>query len=375
MNEQKAKALLQRYEKGELSPEEKLKLDTWYLEQAKNSAFNLSEGELEDSVSYLSANLPLVRAKQTRLWPRIAATAAAVAIIAFGIYFYTGSRELRNAPVEITAANDIAPGRQGATLTLANGQKILLGDAQNGQLANEAGVVISKTADGQLVYAVKGSAVGETETFNTLTTAKGETYSVVLPDQSKVWMNAGSSLRYSSALARLPERRVELLGEAYFEVAKDKAHPFVVKSGAQEVQVLGTHFNVNTYTAGQFATTLLEGSVSVSSGGAAKMIRPGEQAILSGSSISVKEVEAEYAVAWKNGFFMFATESLESIMGKLARWYNVEVEFADPELKTQTFFASVKRDVKISEVLKKLEGAGKMEFKLSGNTVVVSSKK
>jgi transmembrane sensor len=309
-----------------------------------------------------------------KLWSRIAVAAVTVLSLGLGIYFYANRVKVDNNPV--MAANDMAPGKVGATLTLANGKKIALSGAQNGELAKEAGVVISKSADGQLLYVISSERSDEKSiSTNTLSTAIGETYIVVLPDQSKVWMNAASTLKYSSAMARLGKRTVELSGEAYFEVAKDKAHPFIVKSATQQVEVLGTHFNINTYDGKGVATTLLEGSVRVSLDGVVKVIRPGEQAVSLGDGISVAQVEAEDVVAWKEGYFMFDSETLESIMAKLSRWYGVKVEFAEASLRQRTFLGSMSRYDNISKVLKKFNEAGKTEFVLVGDKVVVRAKK
>jgi transmembrane sensor len=308
-----------------------------------------------------------------KLWSRMAVAAVTVLSLGLGLYFYANRVKVNNSPM--MASNDIAPGKVGATLTLANGKKIALSGAESGELANESGVVISKSVDGALVYEIKGQGSGSGEQMNTLSTAVGETYIVVLPDQSKVWMNAASTLKYSSAMARLGKRTVELSGEAYFEVAKDKAHPFIVKSARQQVEVLGTHFNINTYDGKGVATTLLEGSVRVSLDVAVKVIRPGEQAVSLGDGISVAQVEAEDVVAWKEGYFMFDSESLESIMGKLSRWYGVKVEFAEGSLRQRTFLGSISRYENISKVLKKFNEAGKTEFVLVGDKVVVRAKK
>jgi transmembrane sensor len=309
-----------------------------------------------------------------KLWSRIAVAAVTVLSLGLGLYFY--ANRVKVDKDTLIASNDIAPGSVGATLTLANGKKIVLSGAQNGELAKEAGVVISKSADGQLLYVISSERSDERSiSINTLSTAIGETYSVVLGDGTKVWMNAGSVLKYSSGLAWMPKRTVELTGEAYFEVAKDKSRPFIVSSGSQAVEVLGTHFNINTYDGKGVATTLLEGSVRVSSGGVVKVIRPGEQAVSYGGGINVAQVEAEDIVAWKEGYFMFDSEPLEIIMGKLSRWYGVKVEFAEPSLKQRTFLGSMSKYVNISQVLTKFNAAGKTEFVLIGDKVVVSAKK
>ncbi|RZM04132.1 MAG: hypothetical protein EOO88_56140, partial [Pedobacter sp.] len=214
-------------------------------------------------------NRPVV----SRLWPRIGIAAAAAIIIVVGAGVFYFNQKPTALPQDQLVANDIAPGTQGATLTLANGKKIKLTNAANGELAEEAGVIITKSANGQLIYSVsnlspsgrvgearegsksnqpslsEGTSLpeGERNVMNTLSTDNGETYQLRLPDGSLVALNATSSLEYPANFNGKKERRVKLTGEGYFEVAKDKAHPFIVKTAEQEVEVLGTHFNVNAY--------------------------------------------------------------------------------------------------------------------------------
>lgn len=378
MDNTTAKELLKKYKLGTLTELDKVKLERWYKMRSESNELVFDVGEMERDLDevWMRVNADISRGTKVparRLWSRIAVAAVTVLSVGLGLYFYANSVKVDNDTV--ITSNDIAPGSLGATLTLANGKKIVLRGAQNGELAKEAGVVISKSADGQLVYELKGENNGSAAQINTLSTAIGETYIVVLPDQSKVWMNAASTLKYSSAMARLDKRTVELTGEAYFEVAKDKAHPFIVKSASQQVEVLGTHFNVTTYNDKAISTTLLEGSVRVATGSKSQLIVPGEQAVSSVDGIAVKKVEAEDVIAWKNGYFMFSSETLESIMGKLSRWYGVRVEFTDDSLRLRTFFGSISKYVNISQVLKKLNATGKTEYVLVGDKVVVSVKK
>ncbi|MFT4092945.1 MAG: DUF4974 domain-containing protein, partial [Niabella sp.] len=321
------------------------------------------------------AGLP--EGRLVRLWPRIAAGIAAVITIAVCSFYMLKGRSAGSAqqpPVPVAAA-DIAPGKVGATLTLADGKKISLRETANGTIAKEGGIQILKTKDGQLVYEIKKNAP-HAQLLNTLSTAPGETYCVVLPDQSKVWMNAASAITYTTTLLEKGLRKVKLKGEAYFEVAKDPAHPFIVETGAQLVEVLGTHFNINAYDDEEKTkTTLLEGSVKVTGRESSATIKPGEQAALAGSgAISVKAVQTGDVVAWKNGFFSFDNENLEAVMRKIARWYNVKVEYDDPSVKQETFYGSVSRFENISKVLKSLERTGVVIFQLNGNVVSVKKK-
>nr|WP_121271786.1 FecR family protein [Pedobacter schmidteae] len=313
------------------------------------------------------------------IWPGIAA-AVILLISITGMLFYF---KQKNTAADKFYVNDIAPGKSGATLTLANGKKIILSDRVNGELARESGLSIKKTADGQLIYVITDksdlqlSPQETTNGTNTLSTANGETYRINLPDGSLVWLNAASSLSYSTALINQGKRIVNLSGEAYFEVAKDKAHPFIVRSGLQEIEVLGTHFNVNSYPEDRLMkTTLLEGSLRVSLPGKtdqpAVILAPGQQAALRNGKLNVGTVDTEMAIDWKNGYFNFNNETLDDIMNKLSRWYGVDIIYAEASLKQETFVGSINRYQKISKVLQLLQQTGIIRFNIEGKTIKIS---
>ncbi|WP_245723931.1 FecR family protein [Pedobacter steynii] len=311
--------------------------------------------------------------KTFRLWPRIAAATAALVAIAFCIWFYT-SPDPDHTPELVSVSEDIAPGKQGATLTLANGKKIRLSDAANGQIAKETGISVTKTADGQLVYEVKETNDNLNQ-INTLSTAKGETYILTLPDKSKVWLNAASSLTYSAGLMERGHsaRLVKLEGEAYFEVAKDKTHPFVVESKGQRVEVLGTHFNVNAYADEPIiATTLLEGSVKVTDGINKQIIKPGEQALNNSGKIKVEEVNIESITDWKNGELYLNHINFKVAMRKIARWYDVEIIYNASVPDDMEIGGWVSRNEKLSSVLKSIESAGLVKFKIEGKKIYIN---
>lgn len=307
---------------------------------------------------------PLSRAqRRPKLWIGIA---AALAIIIFGasLFYLKQGAELANTKTYIK------PGSTGATLKLANGKTIKLSEAINGELANEAGVTITKTTNGQLVYEIKGTT--RPDQINTLSTNNGETYQVRLPDGSLVWLNSASSLSYSTALVHSGKRSVNLVGEAYFEISKDKNHPFVVKTGNQEVEVLGTHFNVNAYDDESTAkTTLLEGSVKIKNKMKQKILIPGEQASVDRDDISVGKVNTEYAIAWKNGVFRFTDKTLDAGMREIARWYNVQVTYKRPELKNELLGGRISKYASINQVLKKMELANAFRFTVKGREIIV----
>ncbi|SFH51113.1 FecR family protein [Pedobacter insulae] len=311
--------------------------------------------------------------KVMKLWPRVAVAAAVLLAFMVGGYFYYDSKIQ---PTETGAyQNDIAPGKNGATLTLANGQKIYVSDEKVGKLAQESGVSISKTADGQIIYEIASSPRNDAVQYNTLSTTRGEQFQVRLPDGTLVFLNAESSLKYPTSFAKLDQRQVTLTGEGYFEVAKDKAHPFIVKTSAQEVEVLGTHFNVNAYiNEPSIKTTLVEGSVRISpSKENAKdlILKPGQQATLNNNALTVKEIDVERAVAWKNSTFSFENEDIKSIMRNVARWYNVEVVY-EGDLPAERFGGGVSRFENVSHVLRILEKTGAVHFRIEGRKIIVS---
>jgi transmembrane sensor len=299
---------------------------------------------------------------------RYAAAAVAAVIISAGIWFFNKKEVPTN---QSAIAQDVMPGKQGATLTLANGKTIRLTDAANGELANEAGVVISKAENGQLIYEVQGDS--KENKVNTLSTANGETYQIRLPDGSFVVLNAASSLTYAAKLNQDGKRRVKLTGEGYFHVAKDKIHPFVVETRGQEVEVLGTQFNINSYTdEPAVSTTLVEGSVKVTAGGMPVVIKPGEQAQSKGKGISVTEVNIENVIDWKEGDFYLNKLPFKEAMRKIARWYDVQVVYADDLPKDIESNGYLSRDTKLSVVLKAIERSGQVHFKVEDGKIYVS---
>ncbi|WP_316846384.1 FecR family protein [Pedobacter psychrodurus] len=310
-------------------------------------------------------------AKTIHLWPRMATAAAVLALIfALGLLYYTNYRE--KPADQLVKQNDIAPGMSGATLTLSNGKKIRLSDVRNGEVAKEAGVMITKSGNGEVTYELNSNS-GDPGKSNTLSTVNGETYKLKLPDGSYVWLNSASSLTYSLRLLENGKRRVKLQGEGYFEIAKDKAHPFVVSTDKQEVEVLGTHFNINSYPdEGAVATTLIEGSVSITSGKLRKVIKPGEQAINNGNSIELNAANLENVIDWKEGDFNLDELDFRVVMRKIARWYNVDVVYEASVPQNMKSGGWISRSRTLSAVLKHIESSGQVHFKIAGRKVYVA---
>ncbi len=305
-----------------------------------------------------------------------AAAAAIIITLGSSVYFFNANQSLKKQPIY---ASDAIPGGNKAVLVLADGSKISLTDINNGDVAKQAGLLIQKMADGQLIYTVTGEGTNNAsgiENFNTIETPKGGMWQIRLPDGTSIWLNAMSSLTYPISFAKSEKRIVTLKGEAYFEVSKDKLHPFIVKTATQQIEVLGTNFNVNSY-ADEVAvkTTLLEGSVRVHpyelADKSPSTLAPGQQLVLTANEVTIKNVDANDAIDWKNGYFVFDNERQESIMKKLARWYNVQVEYADPEAKEVTYYGSVSRFDKVSKVLGKFEQTGEVRFEIDKNKITV----
>lgn len=375
--------LINKYNNGTCTDEERAIVESWHLSDLKNSTHLPSVEHIESVGNRMRENVlthaKISTRKHFRLWPRIAVAASIVLVASIGFYFYN-QKSINNDAIAF--GGDIAPGKNGATLTLANGRKIFINDALAGNIAEQSGVKISKSKDGQIIYEVSNNNSGKLE-YNTLSTTRGEQTQVRLPDGSLVFLNAMSSLKYPTSFKALEQRNVTLTGEGYFEIAKDKAHPFIVATDKQLVEVLGTHFNINSYSDEPSSrTTLLEGSVKLSSlsatGGISPqsgesniILKPNQQATLTDGAIKVKTVDAEDAVAWKNGQFIFEDETLENIMKSVERWYDVEITYQGSVDKQKKYWGAVSRYDKVSKVLENLQLTKNIHFKIEGRRIMV----
>lgn len=377
MDEQSAKSLINKYQTGTCTAEEKAIVENWLI-LGEITKFNLSDDELDEDLLDLQQRLhTAIVPKRRTLWPRIAVAASFLICLGIAFYFYT---DVKKESAVTTAYKDIVPGSNKAILTLANGAKISITDAKNGEIIKESGIIVSKTADGQLVYKMtdrnKRSKTKDLA-YHTIETPRGGQHQVILPDGTRVWLNAESSIRFPESFANVKTRNVELKGEAYFEVQKDLKHPFIVTTIKQEIEVLGTHFNINSYLDEQKSvTTLLEGSVKVQAvmNHNFSVIKPGQQAISKGTKdLSVAVADIDQVMDWKNGDFMFKKESLHGIMRKVCRWYDVNVEYGEQVDVNQTYSGLVSRSKNISEVLKIMQVAGQLKFDVIGKKVIVKN--
>lgn len=377
--------LLDKYLAGKASAAERALLENWYhvkanaqLDEEHFGMDSVDEVEMNEAKILIWNGIDFTKkdvvtvSKFTpvrKLWPRVVAAAAVVLVLSIGFYFYDRKG---NHPIQAGSvyANDIDPGSSGATLTLADGTKIRLADAASGEIAKQSGVMISKTADGELIYELKGSS--SEQKINTIATGNGERYRLKLPDGSLVWLNSGSSLTYAASLVQDGKRLVELQGEGYFEIAKDKLRPFIVQTADQQVEVLGTHFNINSYRDEPLiATTLLEGSVRVSAGNRVKMIAPGEQLRNHKGQLIVSKVNAENITDWKDGEFNLEGLDFRTAMRKIARWYDVEVIYDKSVPEAIEAGGWIPMDSKLSSILKLIENAGQVKFRVEGKKVYV----
>lgn len=302
---------------------------------------------------------------------RAGAAAAALVVLLGGLYLY--HRKDRHPAGEIAQApkpallHDVAPGRTTATLTLSNGKTIVLDPASKGMLGQDNGVKISN-ADSSLTY--QGAGAPGPLAYNTLSTAKGEQYSVILSDGTKVWLNAASELKFPVKFTG-GERRVEVRGEAYFEVARNIAQPFYVSSGNMHLQVLGTSFDINAYAdEPAIRTTLLEGAVKIND----KVgLLPRQQSRIAkdGGIQVVRNVDVDETVAWKNGAFSFNNADITTVMRQLERWYDIEVVY-EGNKPTDVFYGGISRASTLMEVLKILQ-VSKVHFRLEGKKLIVLS--
>lgn len=346
-------------------------------------------GDFEKALS-VPRVIPLIKHR----WFQVAIAAAAVVLlfVSISIVLFKNNKPVDeiNQVVEIPKTivkekplykNDIKPGGNKATLTLADGTKIILDNAAEGAITRQGNTTVIKLDKGKLAYNMQtvSKVPVNAPLYNTLTTPRGGQYIVTLPDGTTVWLNASTSLRFPTAFIG-NERKVDIKGEAYFEVAKNEAMPFIVTAENSEIKVLGTHFNVSAYADDKvLKTTLLEGSVEFSvanqagNGNEAATIKlqPGQQAQLDeANTLKVVEADTQEAIAWKNGFFIFNNEDIESIMQKISRWYDVKVVY-DVNNPNMQFTGNISRAENVSEVLRVLELTEIVHFKIEGKTITV----
>lgn len=375
------KTLLGQNQPGELTPEQQAIKDYYdiHVNITPQNLLDMEPDLYELRLRTIGPHINHVRTSKTICFARMAIAAAIFIILSLvGTVFMNQDH---NPPAVF--ANVGKPGIDKAILTLADGTKINLTGAKNGLLHKHAGIEIIKAGEGTLIYKIVGSK-SNASGYHTISTPRGGQYKLVLSDGTRVWLNAASSLSYPASLNEGGTvRSVKMSGEAYFEVMKDKAHPFMVSTDQQELEVLGTHFNVSAYPdEHSVKTTLLEGSVRISArlpqdgsgtrpGRSGVILKPNQQSTLTQNNIQIAEVNTEEAVAWKNGEFIFQNKPLESIMLEISRWYDVNIVYKDKQIAQKLFGGVISRSEDLSLVLSVLEVTGNVHFKVEGRTVTV----
>jgi transmembrane sensor len=374
-NQEQLQQLLEKYKDHRCSPQEVMHLLAYFhkdsreqdqlmelvlnhlkemptAEELVDSQFN---SRLDQAYLNITKEIAYSNAKSKatwQLWKKILAAATVTIIVGVSSLYYISTTRSHND--HTLQARDIEPGGYKAKLTLADGRTIQLSPTQSGIIVGDKGLSYSD-----------GTAISDTIIGGTLTisTPKGGEYEVVLSDGSKVWLNAATTLQYSASLRARGKRKVMLVdGEAYFEVAKDKSRPFVVSTKTQEVEVLGTHFNINSYAdQGRTVTTLEEGSVKVSSwdrkiGHSMNTIilKPGQESLSEGGKLTVREADMQSAMAWKEGLIYFRDASIQEVLRQVSLWYNIEIEYEGVPGK-EVFNGGIKRTSDLSAVLRILE--------------------
>jgi len=376
MDNQDIIKLLNRYNQGQCTEQEKAWIETWYLSQQTEP--------LNHSIEELSKDLDDVEGKLIRhttfrritLWPRIAAAASVILFISIGAYFLFHRQPLRQV-AHNQIHNDVAPGGNKAFITLSNGKKISLTDAKNGTITKEGNAVIKKTSDGTVSYERSASDVTPRKlVYNTISVPRGGQWTVLLPDGTKAILDAASSIRYPVSFPGI-ERKVEITGQVYFEVVHNAAKPFRVITRGQVIEDIGTKFNIEAYDDEPVVkTALLDGAVRVSIPSALSLpdrsgivLQPGQQTLWQNNKLSESAADLDATLAWKNGYFSFTDDNVETLMRKLSRWYDIEVDYRG-NLPDTKFDGEIPRNAPLSEVLKVLEVAN-VHFLLEGKKLTV----
>jgi transmembrane sensor len=375
MEKQELNALIKRHLDGNASDQDYLLLDSWYLSLHKDYPLEVNDADRIADLDEVKANLDRhIRKTQVKLWPRYAAAAAIVCVVGAAWLYFSPAKT-----ITVSTSNqfstvmlaDLPPGSYKAILLLSDGKKVKLSDNRDGNLGSQQGTQLSTSSDGVLTYKPINSASDKSE-FNQLQTPNGGNYRIILPDGTRVWLNAASTLKYPTSFSSLKERKVELSGEAYFEVSKNKLLPFRVMSRNQVIEVLGTHFNISCYPAEKvIKTTLLEGRIQINN---RTMLKPGQQALFADNSIQVQEVDTETAVDWKNGKFSFNQgQDFATAMHQIERWYDVQFIYAGGKQPSMEPRGRLSKNDSLSVVLNGLGEMGKVNFRIEGRRVIVNN--
>lgn len=376
MNQAEYLSLYEKYVAGEAAPDEIEKVLLYqdefemYVTVKDDEAdkYRDTKKRILNRLDKSTGQSTIVKLQRIKWW------SSAAAILIFGtagLLFLKNNQSVKplknNNPV--IAVHDVAPGSNKAILTLASGKVISLNDVANGIISKQKDLTVKKQQGGIVEYVA--SAEDKNPVTNSISTPRGGQYQLVLSDGTKVWLNAASSLKFPSSFVGR-NRTVELTGEAYFEVTKNKEMPFIVKFNDASIEVLGTHFDIKAYDDEETKATLAEGSIKMNKNNQQKMLVPGQQVVVSkgAGNLEISPANMDEALAWKNGYFIFHDASIESIMKTAARWYDVDIAY-DAGLKNKKFGGRVSKYKNISELLKNMELTGTIHFKIEGRRVTV----
>jgi len=378
--------LLKKYISGNCSPEEIETVENWFssFDGMPETIAGLSPEERKLLEEHLFGKIMMAidqiaiagtsqqKTKTVFLWKKIAIAASLILCMSIGYLYYKQPEAIHQSPAATAAVNDAAPGGNKAVLQLSDGSSITLTDGNSGEVAKEQDIAITKTGKGQLTYLLTDNASSAHIAYNTISTPVGGQYQVQLPDGSKIWLNSKSSVRFPTRFTG-SERKVEMTGEVYFEVAKNAKMPFHVIAGETEIKVLGTHFNVMAYQDERIKkTTLLEGSINISNQHSSQRLLPGQQAQLSNNILEVKDkVDIERIMAWKNGVFNFKNMNIRDIMRQASRWYDIEVNF-EGNASNLSYTGTISKDVNLSEMLSMLQFTG-LNYQLQGKRLTIKN--
>ncbi|MCG2613520.1 FecR domain-containing protein [Terrimonas sp. NA20] len=387
MQNERIDLLASKFLDGSATEAEKAELHAWYDEWKDDELVVVTElpgNEEAVKERILSGilqamkpdeQIPVAPVRSLRRYWKAAAAAVLLLIAGAGTYLAVKKDALPEQTIASDGLyrNDVAPGKDIATLQLADGSVINLADSIQPGL-QQGNASLNKEEEGLLVYTAPSSLKNEAASvsYNTISTPNGGEFKIVLSDGSKVWLNAASSLRFPAAFTG-KERNVELSGEAYFEIAHNASQPFTVTAAGTTTRVLGTHFNIKAYNDEEdVTTTLLEGSVRMETGQQQKNLTPGQQALIRNGAkkIDVSAADVDDAVAWKNGYFTFRNENIRDIMRRISRWYDVRVTY-EAGVEASAFGGTFSRTKSLKQLLKSLEITNTIHFKIEGKNVTV----
>ncbi|MGQ7857578.1 FecR family protein [Pedobacter sp. WC2501] len=380
-----AVSLLKKYLSGDCTVSEIREVDQWFdsMDEVPEDLAGLSDDQrrlVEDKIferillnieAKSQQKIISIPKKSIRISTVFWAAASLVVVLgAVLTWRYSSQLHLQNQTAKLHQSIHIKPGGNRAVLTLDDGSSVVLTEAKIGALADQQNVSVVKTAEGELSYKMHIGSASSKISFNKIATPLGGKYSVVLPDGSKAWLNAKSSLRFPTAFTGA-ERVVQMTGEVYFEVAKNPKQPFKVQSGGTEIRVLGTHFNVMAYDdEAEQKTTLIEGSIHLSSGKFSQLLKPGQQALVDPFGINVNNnCDLEAVMAWRNDLFIFKDMEIKAIARQLVRWYDIQVVFKGTPSKI-SYTGTISKDVELSELLNMLQFTG-LKYELNGRVLTI----